>query len=43
MKAKGLWRLLETYPFPEDVRDAGLAAVVTLLANGRGKKRHVQE
>ena len=43
MKAKGLWTLLETYPFPEDVRNAGLAAVVTLLAKGTGKKRHIRE
>jgi transposase len=43
MKAKGLWRLLETYPFPEDVRDAGLAAVVTLLSKGTGKKREMRE
>jgi transposase len=43
MKAKGLWRLLETYPFPEDVRDAGLAAVVTLLSKGTGKKRRIRE
>ena len=43
MKAKGLWSLLETYPFPEDVRSAGVAAVVTLLAKGRGKKRHIRE
>ncbi len=31
MKAKGLWTLLETYPFPEDVRNAGLAAITALL------------
>ena len=43
MKAKGLWRLLETYPFPEDVRKAGLAAVTALLSKGTGKKRHVRE
>jgi hypothetical protein len=43
MKAKGLWTLLETYPFPEDVRNAGLAAVVTLPAKGTGKKRHIRE
>ena len=39
----GLWRLLETYPFPEDVRKAGLAAVTALLSKGTGKKRHVRE
>ena len=43
MRAKGLWRLLETYPFPEDVRHAGRAAVVTLLSKGTGKKRHIRE
>jgi len=43
MKAKGLWALLETYPFPEDVRNAGLSAVTALLAKGTGKKRHVPE
>ena len=43
MKAKGLWTLLETYPFPEDVRHAGLAAITTLLSKGTGKKRHIQE
>jgi transposase len=43
MQAKGLWRLLETYPFPEDVRRAGVAAVASLLSKGTGKKRHVRE
>ena len=43
MKAKGLWTLLETYPFPEDVRHAGLDAVTALLSKGTGKKRHIQE
>ncbi len=43
MRAKGLWRLLETYPFPEDVRTAGPAAVTALLAQGRGKKRRMRE
>jgi len=43
MKAKGLWMLLETYPFPEDVRHAGLSAITALLSKGRGKKRHIQE
>ena len=43
MKAKGLWTLLETYPFPEDVRRAGVAAVTALLMKGTGKKRHIQE
>jgi len=43
MKAKGLWMLLETYPFPEDVRHAGLDAVTALLSKGTGKKRHICE
>jgi transposase len=43
MKAKGLWTLLETYPFPEDVRNAGFDTIVALLAKGTGKKRHVRE
>jgi transposase len=43
MRAKGLWMLLETYPFPEDVRKAGVPAIVALLMKGRGRKRHVRE
>lgn len=43
MQAKGLWRLLETYPFPEDVRNAGLAAVTALLMKGTGRKRRIGE
>jgi len=43
MKAKGLWTLLETYPFPEDVRHAGPAAITALLSKGTGKRRHIQE
>jgi len=43
MKAKGLWTLLEAYPFPEDVRHAGPAAITALLSKGTGKKRHIQE
>jgi len=43
MKAKGLWRLLETYPFPEDVRHAGLAEITALLSKGTGKKRRIRE
>jgi len=43
MRSKGLWRLLETYPFPEDVCHAGLPAVTTLLMKGTGKKRRVRE
>jgi len=40
MQAKGLWALLETYPFPEDVRNAGLPAVTALLAKATwGKSR----
>ncbi len=43
MRSKGLWRLLETYPFPEDVRKAGLSAVTALLMQGTGKKRRTAE
>ncbi len=43
MKAKGLWRLLETYPFPEDVCHAGLSAVTALLMKGTGKKGRIGE
>jgi transposase len=38
MKAKGLWTLLETYPFPEDVRHAGLAAVTALALKRYGEE-----
>ena len=38
MKAKGLWTLLETYPFPEDVRNAGLDAVTRAPCKGYGKE-----
>jgi len=43
MKAKGLRSLLETYPFPEDVRNAGCAAVTALLMKGTGRKRRIGE
>ena len=43
MRSRGLWRLLETYPFPEDVCHAGLPAVTALLMKGTGKKRRVRE
>jgi transposase len=43
MRSKGLWRLLETYPFPEDVRHAGLPAVTALLMKGTGKKGRIGE
>jgi transposase len=42
MRSKALWRLLETFPFPADVRTAGPAAITALLAQGRGKKRRIQ-
>jgi len=38
MQAKGLWALLETYPFPEDVRHAGISAVTALLAKSTRRK-----
>ena len=43
MKAKGLWALLETYPFPEDVLKAGLPAVTTLLAKTTRRKTQAHE
>jgi len=50
MQAKGLWALLETYPFPEDVRNAGVSTVTSLLAKrmrnrnkAQGKARQVVE
>lgn len=38
MRSKGLWALLETYPFPEDVCQAGLPALRALLAKATGGK-----
>jgi transposase len=43
MKAKGLRALLETYPFPEDVRNAGVSAVATLLAKSTRRKSQARE
>ncbi len=43
MRSKGLWRLLQTYPFPEDVRHAGLPVVTALLMQGTGRKRRARE
>jgi transposase len=43
MRAKGLWALLETYPFPEDVLNAGLPAVTVLLAKSTRRKGQAQE
>jgi transposase len=43
MQAKGLWALLETYPFPEDVRNAGLPAITALLAKTTRRKSQAQE
>ena len=43
MKAKGLWALLETYPFPKDVCNAGLPAVTALLTKSTRKKNRAQE
>jgi transposase len=40
MKSKGLWSLLETYPFPEDVLKAGLSAITLLLAKSTKRKAH---
>jgi hypothetical protein len=43
MKAKGLWALLSTYPFPEDVLKAGLPAVTALLAKTTRRKIQAHE
>jgi transposase len=43
MNAKSLWVLLETHPFPEDVRRAGLAAITTLLTRTMRRKRQAGE
>jgi transposase len=43
MKSKGLMALLSTYPFPEDVREAGIFAVTALLAKTTRRKSQAQE
>ena len=43
MNAKSLWALLETHPFPEDVRRAGLPAVTALLTQTMRRKRQARE
>jgi len=43
MKSKGLWALLGTYPFPEDVLQAGLPAITELLAKSTKRKAHARE
>jgi transposase len=43
MKSKGLWALLDTYPFPEDVLGAGLPALTELLITSTKRKTHAQE
>jgi transposase len=42
-KAKGLVALLSNYPFPEDVRRAGLAAITALLETTNTRKREARE
>jgi len=42
-KAKGLMALLAHYPFPEDVRSAGLAAVTALLEPTNKRRRQARE
>ena len=42
-KAKGLVALLATYPFPEDIRSAGLAVVTALLETTNNRKREARE
>ena len=43
MNAKSLWALLDTHPFPEDVRKAGLSAVTALLTQTIPMKRRARE
>jgi transposase len=43
MKSKGLWSLLETYPFPENVVQAGLPALTELLAKSTRRKVTARE
>lgn len=40
MKAKGLWALLDAYPFPEDIQKVGLDAVRELLARSTKRKAY---
>ena len=42
-KAKGLVALLATYPFPEDIRSAGLAVITALLETTNNRKREARE
>jgi transposase len=43
MKSKGLWALLEAYPFPEDVLKAGLSPLTELLARSTKRKANARE
>lgn len=43
MKSKGLWSLLGTYPFPENVVHAGLPALTELLAKSTRRKVTARE
>lgn len=43
MKSKGLWSLLETHPFPEDILKAGLPAITALLAKSTKRKANAGE
>ena len=42
-KAKGLMALLSNYPFPEDIRRAGLAVITALLETTNNRKRQARE
>ena len=42
-KAKGLMALLAHYPFPEDVRNAGLAVITALLEPTNKRRREARE
>jgi transposase len=43
MQSKGLWALLSAYPFPEDVRRAGIPALTALLAKATRRKSQARE
>jgi transposase len=43
IKAKGLMALLASYPFPEDVRNAGLPVITALLETTNTRKRQTRE
>jgi transposase len=42
MKSKGLWSLLDAYPFPEDILKTDLSAVTALLAQSTRRRAHAR-